>query len=83
MPQIARMIGVNKSTVKRRMIVYGLHARKDSSEISDQQLNSVIKDVTAKFPNCGYRRMDGLLDARGIKVAEKRLRASMQRDDPE
>ena len=65
------------------MIVYGLHTRKDSSEISDQQLNSVIKDVTAKFPNCGYRRMDGLLDARGIKDAEKRLRASMQQDDPE
>ena len=41
--------------------------------------------MITEFPNCGYRRMDGLLSAMGLKVTEKRLRNSMHshRVDPE
>ncbi|KXJ28720.1 hypothetical protein AC249_AIPGENE19430 [Exaiptasia diaphana] len=82
-PQISEMIGVSKSTVKRRLQDYGLSVSQTYSSISSAELDQVTQHLVSEFPNCGYRRMTGLLRARGINVQQFRVRESMRRSDPE
>lgn len=80
---IAKMIGVSDSTVKRRLKEYGISINDSYTQIDDLELDESVKKITDRYPNCGYRRMYGLLFNNGIKVSERRIRESMHRVDPE
>ena len=52
------MLRVSLSTVARRIREYGLANLLPYSTISDEDLDGVVRDVQALFPNIiGYRRM--------------------------
>ena len=61
---------------------FGLSLQYSYTEIEDKALDMAVHENMEKFPNCGYRRMDGLLVSQGIKVTEKRVREAMHRVDP-
>ena len=82
-PKIAKMLLVSQSTIKRRFQEFGISVGDTYSDISDAELDSVIRNNISRFPNCGYRRMDGLLLSQSLRITEKRIRNSMKRVDPE
>jgi len=82
-PQITEMLGVSLSTVNRRLRDYDLSVTQTYSIISNTELDEITQQLVSEFPNCGYRRMAGLLRARGIHVQQLRVRETMRRSDPE
>ena len=60
-PQIASILHVSLSTVRRRMSAFGLSINSRYSSISDSQLDALMQDIQEQFPNCGYRMMIGHL----------------------
>lgn len=82
-PQIAQLLGVSVSTVRRRMSSYNLSIRSTYSPMSDDQLDELVATVQQQFPNWGNRQMYGHLLSRGIRVPFSRVRESQSRVDPE
>jgi hypothetical protein len=82
-PQIADMLGVSVSTIRRRMTEYGLSVAATYSSLSDDDLDTLTKEIQQIFPMCGNRQMMGQLLARGIRVQQYRVRESQRRIDPE
>ena len=56
-PQIASMIGVSVSTIKRRTSVVGLSIRAAYSDISDVQLDELVLEI--QYPTCGEHADEG------------------------
>lgn len=75
--EVPDMLRVLLSTVARRIREHDLLNRVPYSTISDEDLDGVVKDVQAFFPNIEYRRMLGELSHRGIVIQHARVRASM------
>ena len=67
-PQIAHLLGVSVSTVRRRMTNYNLSIRSTYCTLDDIELDSLIADIQQQFPNAGNRQMYGHLWSRGIRV---------------
>ena len=80
-PDIAKVLGVNVSTIKRRLREFNISSRATLTEMSDDDLDSVVRSIHTEFPNAGYRRVLSQLILRGIKVPQRRVRESMQRTD--
>ena len=68
---------------KRRMKDFGLSAATTYTQLSDQQLDELIRDIQRDFPNAGCKRVTGLLRARDVYMQQARIRQSMRRVDPE
>lgn len=82
-PQIADMLGVSVSTIRRRMTEYGLSVAATYSTLSDDDPDTLTKEIQQIFPMCGNRQMMGQLLARGVRVQQYRVRESQRRIDPE
>lgn len=81
--QIAEMIGVCRKTVSRRIDDFNLREEVPKyTDISDDSLDSLVKSLLHDFPNCGIRRMKGLLLAQGVRVQWDRVRQTLWRTDP-
>ena len=81
-PQIAEVLGVSLRTVRRRMTEYGLTSRMYYTNISDVQLDEIVREIQHAFPTCGNTQMQGHLISRGIRVQQHRIRESQRRVDP-
>ncbi|XP_066911578.1 uncharacterized protein [Clytia hemisphaerica] len=80
--EIGDYFSVSKETIKRRVHDFELkHSR--HSNISDNDLNTLISNIIAEFPNCGIRRMKGMLLSCGYRIQWERVRAAMWEVDPE
>lgn len=79
---IASLLGVSESTVKRRLSDFGIPVRGSYTELTDDQLDAVILSILQDFPNTGYKRMTGFLRSRGLRVQQLRIRESIRRVDP-
>ena len=77
------MLLVSESTIKRRFQEFGLSVGDTYSDISDGQLDSAIRNIISKFPNCGNRSMDGLRLSQSLRITEKLIINSMKRVDSE
>ena len=55
--QIAHMLGVSVSTVRRQMDVYGLSIRATYATLSEDELDQLTCDVSSQFPTCGSKQM--------------------------
>lgn len=66
-PDMARLLCVSKSTVKRRLRKFSLSVRQTYCVISDEDLRKHIEEFTLEFPNCGFRVASGFLQARGVR----------------
>jgi len=80
---IAAMLGVSVSSVRRRMSDCGINTSRPFSNISDNELCEVIHDIQKQCPRSGYRMMQGYLKARGYKIQQHRVREMMRKVDPE
>ena len=80
---IAKMLYVSEKTVYRRLEEHGMSMRTTFSQITEPELDDLIKSIVHVFPNSGYKSMRGHLLSRGFKVQESRVREAMRRTDPE
>ena len=71
-PQIAHMLGVSISTVRRRMDMYNMSIRATYATLSNEELDQVVREVTCQFPACGSKQMAGHLLSRGFRVQQNR-----------
>ncbi|XP_048036887.1 uncharacterized protein LOC125262256 isoform X2 [Megalobrama amblycephala] len=78
---IARLLGVSKFTIHRRMGEWGLSVKATYSNITDAELDALVATIHTSNPNAGYRMMMGLLRAQGHRVQWDRVRSSMHRVD--
>ena len=82
-PKIAKILLVSESTIKRCFQEFGFSLGDTYSDISDGELDRVIRNNISKFPNCAYRGMNGLHLSQSLRITEKRIRNSIKKVDPE
>ena len=80
-PDIAEALGASVSTIKRQLQEFNISSRATLTEISHDDLDSVVRSIHTEFPNAGYRRVLSQLISRSIKVPQRRVRESMQKTD--
>lgn len=78
-PAIAKILGMSRSTVFRRMNEFNLSVKALYSSLSDEELDQCITDIKSRQPHAGYRMVKALLQARGHRVQYQRVRSSMHR----
>ncbi len=81
--EMARLTNVSLRTIERRLSEFGISLRRNYSDICDEDLDNVVRDIIRNFPNTGYKRMKGFLLQRGLTIQQERIRESMRRMDPE
>ena len=82
-PQIAGVMGVSVSTIRRRMLQYNLSIQSTYSDVTDSELDARVIEQQRQFPGWGNRQMYGYLVSVGIRVQFQRVRDSQSRVDPE
>lgn len=75
------MLQVSTSTVKRRIVQYGLEEIADYSVITDEQLDLIASQFVLNHPCCGEKRFEGYLRHMGLRVQCRYIRSSLQRVD--
>ena len=80
--QIAFILRVSVSTVKRRLKYFSLSVTETYSKMCDEDLDIKLREILNNFPRTGYRRMMGFLKSEGMRIQEHRLRQGMHRVDP-
>ena len=78
---IATHLGVSVRTVKRRMHEHGLSIMQGYSNLTDEQLDNLLRSGKARTPHVGCRMMKGILQAMGLRVQWSRVYSSMHRVD--
>ncbi len=61
--------GISRSTMNRRLKEHILSVRACYSNISDEELDHVVRSKKVRMPNAGYRLMKGELLARGHRYS--------------
>lgn len=80
---IAKMLMVSERTLRRRRIELGWTVGdSEFSDISDQDLDEVVRDIVSLTPNAGETMTFGALRGRGLRVQRHRVRESINRVDP-
>ena len=76
---------MSKSTVQRRFREYEISVSSAMSQLTNDQLDDLVRQIKTDFSNAGYRCVDSQQIQRwqGIKVSQSRVREVMQRVDPE
>ncbi len=82
-PQIANIVGVSVSTVRRRMTEFDLSIRETYSSMLDVEVDAVVARVQQQFPTWGNRQMYGHFVSIGIRLPHQRIREAQRRVDPE
>ena len=80
---IANALSVSKSTVQRHFREYGFAVSSAMLQLTNNQLDDLVRQIKNDFPNAGYRHVDSQLRCQGIKISQSRIREAMQRVDPE
>lgn len=78
---IAKLWGVSRATLFRRMAENNLSVRNFYSTCSDTELDALVTEIKARMPHAGYRLVKGTLKAQGHHVGWDRVKASMHRVD--
>lgn len=75
---LAKMHGISRSTLYRRMEDHNMSVRACYSVISDE-LHQKVRAIKARIPYAGYRMVKGSLQAMGLRLQWKRVKMSLQR----
>jgi hypothetical protein len=78
---IAKMYGVSRITIWRRMKDVGLVGQRYST-ITDYSLDAIIQEINQEHPHSGVAMVMGHLVSRRLFVQRHRVRASLKRCDP-
>lgn len=76
---ISELLHVSSRTVERRMQEYGLSVHAFYTEIEDNQLGDIVREIKRGNPSCGSRS----IGARSMFLPRRRVRESLSRVDPE
>lgn len=80
--RVAKALGVHRHTVTSYMKLYKISGRHSSfSEISDTDLDKVVKDYKLKHPSTGIRYLRGYLLVNKLRVQKQRVIDSVMRVD--
>lgn len=79
--RLAKLCGISRRTLNRRMKEHGLSVRGCYSNISDIELDCVVRSIKSRMPHAGYRLVKGELLARGYRVQWHRVKDTMHRVD--
>ncbi len=77
--QIAGLLGVSQTTVKRRMSVHGMCVRDRYSQLSAAQVDSLVRDIVHSHPHSGYRLVQSYVNTQGVRLTERVVRESLSR----
>ena len=80
--KIAEILGISRYTLYRRLMDEGILQELQFTDISDDDLDELIKQVKEEHPHDGEVLMAGHLLAKGVRIPRSRLRASIHRVDP-
>ena len=80
--QIANLLGVSERTVQRRMAQFQLFVRNQYSYIKGNRLDRLIRIISQRYPNYGYRMVQAHLRSSGVRMPESQVRALLERVDP-
>ena len=78
--KIAEILDVSRQTLYRRLQEFGIDSCKFTN-ISDQDLETYLKDIKASHSSCGEVMIQGHLIHSGVKVPRERLRAAIHHVD--
>ena len=82
--KIAQMLGVSRWTISRRVKQYGLESLQGFSDISDQDLDSLVKELLERQGRTmGQVFISGYLKSKGLWVQRRRVRDCLLRVDPD
>ena len=78
--EVADALQVSRSTLWRYRMNEGMMMVR-YTDISDDELDSIVGDIQRQNPNCGQQLLCGFLRDRNIHVQRRRLRESIARTD--
>lgn len=78
---IAKLWGVSRSTLFRRMTENNLSISTFYCKCTDAELDILVAEIKNRMPHAGYRLVKGTLKAQGHNVGWDRVKASMHRVD--
>lgn len=78
---IARLWGVSRAPVSRRMAENNLSVSTFYSTCTDAELDTLVSEIKNRMPHAGYRLVKGTLKAQGHHVGWDRVKASLHRVD--
>ena len=81
--QIAKVLGICRTSLYKKMNEYRIDYKEKYSEISDHELDYTIKQIYQDQHKMGEFMLMGHLRSKGINVQRKRLREAIHRVDPE
>ena len=80
---IAKMLMVSERTLRRRRIELGwIFGGNEFSDISNNDLDDLVRNIVSLTPNAGETMTFGALRGRGLRVQRHRIRESIGRVDP-
>ena len=80
---VAKMLGISRSTLYRRLEEEGISSDARYSDINDSDLDQLVREIKSSHQRDGERLMIGHLSQRGISIPRTRLRGSIHHVDPE
>ena len=78
--KIASVLGVSRQTLYRRLEEFDISTDK-FSDMSQTELDEVVRNIKKEHPHCGEIMLQGLLIHKGIKVPRKKLRSAIHHVD--
>ena len=78
---IAKMMGVSTKTIQRRRNELNIPDDLAYSNISNEELDNLLKSIRLQQPSSGQQMLMGTLRSLGIKIHRERLRDSIHRID--
>ncbi len=75
------LLHVSKRTIERRLAEYGISS-KPYNNITDTDLDEVVREIRHFNPNCDSKNLFGYLAVKGIRVPRQRIQDFLQRVDP-
>ena len=78
--KVAEAIGINRKTLRKEMKIHGI-AQAPFASISDEDLDSLVKEYKIEHPNAGIRYIRGSLHTKNLRVQRHRIISSLGRVD--
>ena len=79
--EIVKALLMSQTTLWWRLSEQGVNLH-SYSELSDDELDELVRGIHSHHPRIGYSLMKGMLEQQNIKVQCYRLRESIRRPDP-